>query len=86
MEEGRITFKILTGKSTGKRLLGRPRRRWEDNIRMDLEGIGINACNCIDSAKDRDCECGIEPPGSMSHGVSSYQQVYQNIILFSFEV
>ena len=32
MEEGRSGFKILTGKSTGKRLLGRPRRRWEDNI------------------------------------------------------
>ena len=37
MEEGRSAFKILTGKSTGKRPLGRPRRRWEDNIRMDLE-------------------------------------------------
>ena len=37
MEEGKSTFKILTGKSTGKRPLGRPRDRWEDNIRMDLE-------------------------------------------------
>ena len=36
-------FKILTGKPTGKRSLGRPRRRWEDTIRMDLEEIGINA-------------------------------------------
>ena len=43
MEEGRSTFKILTGKPTGKIPLGRPRRRWEDNIRMDLEEIGINA-------------------------------------------
>ena len=34
--------KILTGKPTGKRPLGRPRRRWEDNIRMDLEEIGVN--------------------------------------------
>ena len=41
MEEGRCAFKILTGKPTGKRTLGRPRRRWEDNIRMDLEEIGI---------------------------------------------
>ena len=32
MEEGRTAFKILTGKLTGKRPLGRPRRRWEDNI------------------------------------------------------
>ena len=45
MEERRCDFKMLTGKPTGKRPLGRPRRRWEDNIRMDLEEIGINACN-----------------------------------------
>ena len=44
-EEGRSAFKILTGKSTGKGPLGRPRRRWEDSIRMDLEEIGINAGN-----------------------------------------
>ena len=37
MVEGRSALKILTGKSTGKRPLGRPRRRWEDNIRMNLE-------------------------------------------------
>jgi hypothetical protein len=37
MEERRSTFKTLTGKPTGKRLLGRPRRRWEDNIRMNLK-------------------------------------------------
>ena len=53
MEEGRSSFKILTGTSTEKRLLGRPRRRWEDNIRMDLEEIGINAGNSVDSAQDR---------------------------------
>ena len=40
MEEARSAFKILTIKPTGKRPLGRPRRRWEDNIRMDLEEIG----------------------------------------------
>ena len=40
MEEGRSAFKILTGKPTGMRPLGRPRRSWEDNIRMDLEEIG----------------------------------------------
>ena len=45
MEEGRSAFKILTGKPTGKRPLGRPRLRWEDNIRMDLEEIGINSGN-----------------------------------------
>ena len=51
--EGRSAFKILTGKPTGKRLLERPRRRWEDNIRMYLEEIGINAGNWVDSAPDR---------------------------------
>ena len=39
MEEGRSVFKILTGKPTGKIPLGRPRLRWEDNIRMDLKEI-----------------------------------------------
>ena len=53
MQEGRSAFKILTGKPTGKRPLGRPRRRWEDNIRMDLEEIGMNAGNWVDSAYDR---------------------------------
>jgi hypothetical protein len=48
MEEGRSVFKILTGKPTGKRSLGRLRRRWDDNIRMDLEEISIIA------AQDRD--------------------------------
>ena len=52
MEEGRSAFKILTGKPTGKRPLGRPMRKWEDNIRMDLKEIGINTRNWIDSAQD----------------------------------
>ena len=54
MERGRSAFKILTGKPTGKRSLGRPRRRWEGNNRMDLEEIGINAGNWVDSAQDSD--------------------------------
>ena len=49
MKEGRSAFKILTG----KRPLGRPRSRWEEYIRMDLEEIGINVGNWIDSAQDR---------------------------------
>ena len=52
MEEGRSAFKILTGKPTGKRTLGRPRRRLEDNIRMELEEINVG--NWVDSAQDRD--------------------------------
>ena len=54
MEESRSAFKILTGNPTGKRPLGRPRRRWEGNIRIDLEEIGINAGNWVDLAQDRD--------------------------------
>ena len=53
MKEVRSAFKILTGKPTGKRPLGRSRRRSEENIRMDLEEIGINAGNWVDSAQDR---------------------------------
>ena len=45
---------ILTGKPRGKRPLRRPRRRWEDNIRMDHEEKGINAGNWVNSAQDKD--------------------------------
>jgi hypothetical protein len=54
MEESISVFKILTGTSARKRRLGRPRHRWEDNIRMDLKEIGINTRNWVDSALDRD--------------------------------
>ena len=47
MEEGRSAFKILRGKRTGKRPLGRPRRRWEDNIAMDLKEMGIKTRNWV---------------------------------------
>ena len=52
MEEGGSAFKILTSKPTGKKPLGRPRRRWEDNIRMDLKEIDINTRNLVDSVQD----------------------------------
>ena len=54
MEEGRSALEILTGKPIGKRPLGRPRRRWKDNIRMDIKEIGINTRNWVDSAQDKD--------------------------------
>ena len=53
MEEDRSAFKIVTGKPTGKRRLGRTRRRWEGNIRIGLEEIGINAGNWVDSVQNR---------------------------------
>jgi hypothetical protein len=54
MQEGRSAFKIVTGKPTGKRHLERFRRRCEDNIRMDLEEIGVNAGNWVDLTQDRE--------------------------------
>ena len=52
LEEGGTPFKILTTTHTGKGPT--PRRRWGDNIRMDLKEIGINTRNWVDSAQDRD--------------------------------
>ena len=54
VEEGRTSFKILTDTLTGKRPLGRPRQRREDNIRIDLKEIGINTRNWVDPAQGRD--------------------------------
>ena len=54
MEEGRSAFKIVSGKPTGKRPVGRPRRRWGDSIRMDLKVIGFNTRNWVDSTQDED--------------------------------
>ena len=54
MEEGRSAFKILSGKLTGERALGRPWRKWEDNIRMDFKEIYISMSSWVDSAQDRD--------------------------------
>ena len=54
MEEGKSHFKILTGEPTGKRPLERPKGRWEDNVRIDLEEINVNERNLVDSAQDRD--------------------------------
>jgi hypothetical protein len=42
MGEGRGVYKVLVGRTEGKRPLGRPRRRWEDNIKVDLREIGID--------------------------------------------
>ena len=54
MEDGRSAFTALTGKPTGKRPLGRPRRTWENNIRMYVKEMGINTRNWVDSVQDRD--------------------------------
>jgi hypothetical protein len=54
MGEGRGTYRILVGRPEGRRPLGRPRRRWEDNIKMDFQEVGWGSMHWIDMAQDRD--------------------------------
>ena len=54
MGEERGVYRVLVGKSEGKRPLGRPRRRWEDNIRMDLQEVGCGYMGWIGLTQDRD--------------------------------
>jgi hypothetical protein len=54
MGEGRGVYRVLVEKPEGKRLLGRPRRRWEDNVRMDLQEVGCGYEDWIGLAQDRD--------------------------------
>jgi hypothetical protein len=54
MGEERKVYKVLVGKPEGKRLLGRPRRRWEDGVRMDLREIGLEGVDWIRLAQIRD--------------------------------
>jgi hypothetical protein len=53
MGEGRGVYRVLVGRPEGKRPLGSPRHRWEDNIKMDLREIGIDVVNWIRLAQDR---------------------------------
>ena len=54
MGEGRGVHRVLVGKPEGKRPLGRPRRRWEDNIKMDLQEVGWVCEDWMELAQDRD--------------------------------
>jgi hypothetical protein len=54
MGESRGLYRVLVGKPEGKRPLGRPRRRWEDNMKMDLQEIGCKGMDWIKLAQDRD--------------------------------
>jgi hypothetical protein len=69
MGERRSVHRVLVGRLEGKRALGRPRCRWEDNIKMDFSEAGIDGANWIRLAKDSPvagfCEHGNEPLGSI---------------------
>ena len=54
MGEGIVVHRVLIGKPEGKRPLGRPRRRWEDNIKMALQEVGGNCGDWMELAQDRD--------------------------------
>jgi hypothetical protein len=54
MGEKRGAHRILVGRPKGRRPLGRPRHRWEDNIKMDLEEVGWGGVDCIELVQDRD--------------------------------
>ena len=54
MGEERGVYRVLLGKMEGRRLLGRPRRRWVDNIKMDLQEVGCGYVDWIGLAQDRD--------------------------------
>jgi hypothetical protein len=54
MGEGRDVHRVLVGKPEGKRPLGRPRRRWENNIKMDLQEVGVDCGDWMERPQDRE--------------------------------
>ena len=54
MGDGRVVYRVLVRKPEGRRPLGRPRRRWEENIRMDLREVGCGCVDWMELAQDRD--------------------------------
>jgi hypothetical protein len=80
MGEERKVYKVFVGKPEGKRPLGRPRRRWEDGIRMDLRvrEIGLEGCGLDSTVSGQGpvagcCECGNEPSGSCATELVSFE-------------
>ena len=74
MGKRRGVYRVLVGKPEGKRPLGRPRRRWEDNIKTDLQEVGCGGMDWIQLAHSEygqvagTCDCGSEPSGSIECG------------------
>jgi hypothetical protein len=81
-------YKVLVGKHEGKSPLGRPRRRWEDGIRMDLREIGLGGCGLDSTGSGQGplagcCECGDEPSGSCATELVSYSSLILNVLKIS---
>jgi hypothetical protein len=78
-------YRVLVGKPEGKRPLGRPRHRWEDNIKVDLQEVGCGGMNYIELAYDREgagiCECGNESSDSIK--CKEILHPLQNVLLFN---
>ena len=71
MGEGRGVYRVLEGKPEGRRPLGRPRSRWVDNIKLDLQEVGCGYMDWIGLAQDRDrwrTVVSAEPSGSVKCG------------------
>ena len=72
MGESRGAYRVLEGKRRGSRPLGRPRRRWEDTIKMNLKQMGWGRGQDRSGSEQRQvascCECGHEPSGSIKCG------------------
>jgi hypothetical protein len=66
--EGRGVYRVLMGKHEGKRPMGRPRRRWEDNIKMDLQEVGCGGMDWIGLAHDKDRWRVLVNAGSIKDG------------------
>jgi hypothetical protein len=54
MRKERVVYRVLVGKPEGKRPMGRPRRRWVDNIKTDLQEVGCGSMDWIEMAQDKD--------------------------------
>jgi len=62
MDERRGVYRVLVENPEGKRLLGKPRHRWEDNIKMDLQKVGCGGMDWMELAQDRDTWWAVGDP------------------------
>jgi hypothetical protein len=80
MGEERKVYNVLVGKPAGRRPLGRPRRRWENLVRMDLRESALGGCGLDSTGSGQGpvtgcCGCGDEPSGSCATEVVSLLQI-----------